>query len=178
MDEHSYTHTLSHQRQEKDAYFARGADSPIPHKERASFKGLNYYPPNLTYRFTVDVTPYDAPEVVILGSTRGDERPQLRYGYVEFTVGETPCRLSVYTNPDGYDGMLFIPFRDATSGGETYGAGRYVELEGEDDGKFVLDFNLAYSPWCAYNELYSCVLPPVENHLAVAIEAGEKTYHP
>jgi len=100
---------------------------------------------------------------------------------VRFSLGGRDLRLTGFQDPDAEHGNeLFVPFRDTTTGKESYGAGRYVEVEVEQaaDGKFfaTLDFNLAYSPWCAYNPAYSCTLPPIENTLEVGIEAGEQTY--
>jgi uncharacterized protein (DUF1684 family) len=172
-------------RQEKDAFFASSADSPIPAHERAGgFQGLRYYPPDVAYRVEATVSPQAQPETVWLGSTKGDLRPQMRYAELRFTLSDEPCRLLAFKDPAGEltePGELFIPFRDATSGTETYGAGRYLETEeheGPDGARFaVLDFNLAYSPWCAYNEAYSCILPPPENRLSVSVRAGERTYH-
>jgi hypothetical protein len=71
-------------------------------------------------------------------------------------------------------GGYFLPFMDATSGDETYGAGRYLEIEPLPGGKLLVDFNMAYNPYCAYNEYWSCPIPPKENRLSVPIEAGEK----
>jgi hypothetical protein len=92
---------------------------------------------------------------------------------VEFSVDEQAVALTVFRNPQ--QAGWFLPFRDSTSGGETYGAGRYVELE-EEGGGFVLDFNYAYNPFCAYAPHWACPVPPAENTLAVAIAAGEKIY--
>ena len=82
------------------------------------------------------------------------------------------AQLAIYKGKEQED--LFLPFRDATSGNETYGAGRYLEPEELSTGEIVVDFNLAYNPFCAYSENYSCPLPPFENHLKVPIRAGEK----
>ncbi len=179
MTNEEYIATINEQRAQKDAAFARTADSPIPWKERSSFSGLNYYPPDPNYLFLVHIEMNETEgEIVTLGATKGDEREYLKLGSIEFEVDDTPCHLSVYTSAGGYDGTLFIPFRDATTGNEAYGAGRYVDLElASEDGSFFLDFNTAYNPWCAYNEQYSCVLAPDENKLTVAIRAGEKVYH-
>ena len=105
----------------------------------------------------------------------------LRCGY-EYSVSQNdvklegePAALAVYRSP--HHDELFLPFRDATSGRETYGAGRYLEPAKLAGGRLLVDFNLAYNPYCAYSEEYSCPLPPFENHLKVAIRAGEKAYN-
>lgn len=185
MNSHDQPHTatyiaeMSAFRSQKDEFFGTSPQSPIPHELRhAGFGGLKYYPPDLAYRVEAQLTPFDTPEVVPLGSTQGDIRPTLRYGALEFTIMGESCRLVAFKDADSPTSHeLFIPFRDATSGGETYGAGRYIEAEDEsqDDAPHpvILDFNLAYSPWCAYNVAYSCTLPPPENRLAIPIMAGE-----
>lgn len=174
-----YIASINEQRAHKDASFAGTADSPIPWKERSSFSGLKYYPPDPNYLVLVSIKPNETEgAVVVLGATKGDEREFLKLGTVGFAVDGTPCQLTVYTDVGGYDGTLFVPFRDATTGSETYGAGRYVDMEpSHEAGHFYLDFNTAYNPWCAYNEQYSCVLGPEENKLAAAIKAGEKIYN-
>lgn len=180
-----YVVAISAFRAEKDAYFGSAPDSPIPaHNRGARFAGLRYYPPDPAFRVQAEVVLFDHPEMVPLGSTKGDVRPQTRYAELRFTLDDEPCRLLAFTdpgaaNPDQTE--LFVPFRDATSGTDTYGAGRYLEtsVETQPDGtRFAeLDFNLAYSPWCAYNAAYSCTLPPAENRLNVSVRAGERTYH-
>jgi len=114
---------------------------------------------------------------VRLATNTGEQRDALRYGFFEFTVDGQACRLQAYrTSDEGETPHLFIPFRDATSGKETYAAGRYLELPENTSGVYDLDFNLAFNPYCAYGGDYSCPFPPPENHLKVAIRAGEKNY--
>ena len=108
-------------------------------------------------------------------TSTGDEQSYYRLGTVEFEVEGQPARLAVYKSAQHDE--LFLPFRDATSGKETYGAGRYLEPVESSDGKLLVDFNLAYNPYCAYSEHYSCPLPPLENWLKVPIRAGEKGYN-
>ena len=96
-----------------------------------------------------------------------------RAGKVRFDVGGERASLAAFSQGDG----LFIPCRDSTSGSETYAAGRYVEAEPLGDGRFELDFNRAYNPYCAYNDAWRCPLPPRENWLTVAIRAGELSFH-
>ncbi len=177
-----YVAAVNEYRARKDEAFATSPDSPISLADRqGDFSGLSYFPPDLAYRVTAEVVPFAQQEIVQLGSTKGDVRPQVRFAELRFTLSDQELRLTGYQEPDAEDGNeLFVPFRDATTGKETYGAGRYLETEVEQDASgrltVTLDFNLAYSPWCAYNMDYSCTLPPVENTLPVAISAGERTY--
>ncbi|MBA7567111.1 hypothetical protein ES708_08811 [subsurface metagenome] len=111
--------------------------------------------------------------------TKGNEQDFLRWGEFRFKIGGKEQTLQAYrSNPQ--EEMLFVPFRDATSGKETYGAGRYLDLEPERDrtadGKWILDFNKAYNPWCVYSEVYTCPFVPIGNWLEVSIQAGEKNY--
>jgi uncharacterized protein (DUF1684 family) len=182
VDPARYIFEITLYRQRKDESFASSSDSPIPAEQQGEqFAGLKYYPPDLAFRVEADLNPFDTPEVVMLGSTKGDIRRQLHYGELRFRIIGEECRLLAFRDADDpTDTELFVPFRDATSGGETYGAGRYLEVADESADAaphaphtVILDFNLAYSPWCAYNDHYSCILPPPENTLHVAILAGE-----
>ncbi|HEV7125836.1 MAG TPA: DUF1684 domain-containing protein [Ktedonobacterales bacterium] len=182
--DHAYIQRITEQRAEKDAFFGSAAQSPIPARERAGFAGLRYYPPDPAYRVAAELTVLPHPETILLGSTQGDVRPQVRYAELRFTLEGEACTLVGFTDPDAKGSEhveLFVPFRDATSGSETYGAGRYLEtpvrVKGDGSRSAMLDFNLAYSPWCAYNPAYSCTLPPPENRLNVSVRAGERSYH-
>lgn len=182
VDPARYMREITMFRHRKDEDFASSSDSPIPEEQQGEqFGGLKYYSPDLAFRVEADLVPFPLPEVVMLGSTQGDIRRQLRYGELRFRIMGEDCRLVAFKDADDPDSTeLFVPFRDSTSGGETYGAGRYLEARVESGSagpqKVILDFNLAYSPYCAYNIAYSCTLPPPENTLHVAIMAGELTY--
>lgn len=177
-----YVQDIAALRREKDNFFAAAAQSPIPAEERRGhFAGLRYYPPDPQFRIEAEVSPFAHPEVVQLATSTGEIRPQLRYAELRFRIGDTDVRLTGFTDPQEHHAHeLFVPFRDTTSGRETYGAGRYleVELQHQPDGTHTatLDFNLAYNPYCAYSPYYSCPIPPAENTLAVAIPAGERNY--
>ena len=103
-----------------------------------------------------------------------------RYAKIRFELDGTDLELSAFKSElSGEDSEdLFIPFRDATSGRESYGAGRFLSIDEPDNDRFVLDFNRCYNPLCNYSPAYNCAVPPAENHLAVPIRAGEKTYTP
>lgn len=176
-----YVWEIKQFRHQKDQFFATSADAPIPRHERQHFQGLRYFDPDPAYRVEAELARFDAPEIVQLGTTTGRITEHYRYGEARFILDGQDCRLTAYksVDADDDDAELFLPFRDATTGQESYGAGRYLEVEEAADGSghLILDFNLAYSPWCAYNDAYSCVLPPAENRLPVAVRAGEKSYH-
>ncbi len=175
----SFEAELRQERGEKDAVFRSGLQSPLPPAEKSRFKGLNYYPPNPALQFRVKLYRYPTPRPVRLGTNTGEIQSGLRYGYFEFKIDGVACRLQVYRmddTPAEGGPLLFIPFKDATSGSETYAAGRYIDLHENTSGIYDLDFNRAFNPYCAYGKGYSCPVPPEENRLTVPIRAGEKKY--
>ncbi|MGD8319046.1 MAG: DUF1684 domain-containing protein [Gemmatimonadota bacterium] len=169
-------------RKGKDRFFRESPQSPLPHWDRETFEGLCYYPLDGDYRFELELHEHDDKTVVTLDATGGDERNMLRWGEFRFVVNGSEWTLQAYRlDPD--QGRLFVPFRDATADTETYPRGRYLDIEPRvhhtQEGTWVLDFNEAYNPWCAYADGYSCVIPPAENSLDLSIRAGEKRYrHP
>ncbi|MFC4405966.1 DUF1684 domain-containing protein [Haloarchaeobius iranensis] len=167
------------QRERKDEYFGEDQRSPLPPDVRAEFDGLDYYEVDPDYRFVVELEAYDEPEPVVVGTSTDGEQEYLAWG--EFTVEIAGEAVSVTAyKGDSEEDRLWVPFRDETSGEETYGAGRYLDLEPEhhrtEDGRWILDFNEAYNPTCAYSDRYECPLPPTENWLDVPIEAGERAF--
>lgn len=167
-----YLNQIEAKRAEKDRFFRSSPHSPI--EDRASFTGLDYFPPDLDYRYTLPLQPAEQEEELTIQTNTGDEQIYYRLGTVEFEVEGETARLAIYRSP--HHDELFLPFRDATSGQETYSAGRYLEPHAVGGDQVVIDFNLSYNPFCAYSESYSCPLPPAENHLKVPIRAGEKNY--
>lgn len=164
-------------RTEKDRFFKFDFDSPIPDEAREAFKGLNYFPEDKSYRFSLDLSLYTKPEIVSMTTSKGATQSFFRQGFFTFGFQGKQVRLQAYRSAEREDKHLFIPFRDKTSGKETYGAARYIDLDLAEDHRYVLDFNYAYNPYCAYSENYVCPLPPPENWLDVEISAGEKKYH-
>ena len=164
----------------RDELLATHPSSPIPAAQRPTFGGLAWYDvdPTLVVGAPLEPDP-DAPALDVPRSGGGLGIPFLRIGSVSFDVAGVPCRLAVFWL-DEYAGGIFIPFRDATSGGETYGGGRYLwdSAKGADLGtvgdELVLDFNYAYHPSCTYDPIWSCPLAPRENWLPVPIRGGER----
>lgn len=164
----------------KDRLFVEHTQSPVPADQRSSFPGLVYWRHDPALRFVAPLVPDpEAPPLDLPRSGEGASFPYSRIGWVEFRIADADCRLAVYWLND-YAGGIFIPFRDGTSGGESYGAGRYLwdSAKGADLGtdgdRLVLDFNYAYHPSCVYDPKWSCPLAPPENRLTVPIRAGER----
>lgn len=171
-----YEHGIIDERASKDDFLRTSHHSPIPHSDRLSFGGLAYYPVDPALRFAglrLRSLTDDVELTFQIPTSDGAFRPARRLGTLDFEVDGVQLALFAYrlgTSPDA----LFLPFLDGTSGPETYGAGRYLDIEPEPDGTYVLDFNAAYHPFCAYAPEYSCPLTPAENRLPVRIEAGER----
>lgn len=169
---------ITAQRQAKNHFFRTSANSPLLPEQVAGFTGLSYFPPDYAYRVSARFEPSPTPEPVQIHASGGETRRYHKVGQLFFTVSGERCTLAAYQSAtDQGTGHLFVPFTDNTSGRETYGGGRYLEVETPvSTSSVVLDFNLAYNPYCAYNYHYSCPTPPRENHLPVAINAGEKIF--
>jgi uncharacterized protein (DUF1684 family) len=143
------------------------------------YKGLEYFPVDLSYRYVLPLTPSANPETVIILSTLGHQRRAQRVGWFDFVAGEEVSRLEAtrLLEPGVGENDLIVLFRDATSGKESYPLGRYVDPKRLPDGRYLLDFNAAYNPACAYSEHYNCPIPPKANTLRAAIRAGEMDSH-
>jgi len=174
-----YAERLRRNRAEKDDFFAEHPQSPIPPEERESFDGLEYFEPDERYRVEATATRHEEPATVEMETTDGRTVRYLHAVTFEFELdGETRGLQGYRQAGDDEDGF-FIPFRDKTTGQQSYAKGRYMELEVDGelaDGETVtLDFNLAYAPFCAYSDSFSCPMPPELNWLEIPVEAGERT---
>lgn len=167
-------------RRQKDKFFNDNADSPILPDDKEQFTGLQYYPIDLAYRVMAKLVPETHPGIFRVQTTTGGHKEYTRVGRLEFDLDGQRLSLTAFMPPADeplHGNRLFVPFRDKTSGKETYGAGRYIDLNKKATDEYVLDFNRAYNPYCAYSPYYSCPLPPGENNLPVEVKAGEKLYH-
>jgi hypothetical protein len=145
----------------------------------AAYKGLKYFPPDLSYRFELPLTINPKPETMVILSTRGNQRKAARVGWFDFVVGKQAVRLEAVRllEPGVGENDVSVFYRDATSGKESYELGRYVDVKPLPNGRYLLDFNFAYNPACAYSDHYNCPIPPKANVLTVAIRAGEMDAH-
>jgi hypothetical protein len=143
------------------------------------YKGIKYFPPDLSYRYELALTPNPKPETTVIMSTRGNQRRADKVGWFDFVVGTTPVRLEALRllEPGVGENDLGIFFRDTTTGKESYELGRYVDVKKLANGNYLLDFNFTYNPACAYSDHYNCPIPPKANVLPVAIRAGEMDAH-
>lgn len=180
MDPRAWKESLEAERQQKDMFFGLHPQSPIPPESRAGFEGLDYFPPDPGYRFELELHEHEGRDIITVEDTGGHVQEMIRWGEFRFAIEGEQCTLQAYRSEPSEE-RLFVPFRDQTSGQETYGAGRYLDLEPSEhltaDGKWIVDFNGAYNPWCAYSEHYVCPFVPTENWLQVPILAGEKNFH-
>ena len=174
----AYVKGLEAERREKDQFFKEHPHSPIPWVLRDKFIELTYFPPNPAYRFHLALVRYPNPQPVVLMTSKGTPRDMLKWGSFEFTVQGQTRRLQAYKSvrPEPGEESLFVPFRDGTSGKESYGAARYLDLPLGPSDEYEFDFNRAYSPYCAYSDDYVCPFPPRENWLDIRIEAGEQDF--
>ena len=160
-------------RAEKDDFFASHPQSPLTPAQKRTFRGLSYFDEDPALRLEVTVESFPAPEEIEVQTSTGDVRIYTRHGRFTFAVDVQEAALTIYATEDGF----FLPFVDSLAGAETYPAGRYLEPEPLGGDRFLVDFNLAYNPYCAYNDAWSCPLTPFENRLKVPIRAGEKLFH-
>jgi len=166
---------IDESRAAKDDFFRHSPSSPLDHEQRHHFGGLHYYPRDDALRLVIPLDTTDAGSREEVEMSNGTARQMVRAGHFPFTVDGRPIRLTAFRSEG--ERSLFVPFRDATGKSETYAAGRYVEAEPLDEDRWLLDFNRAYNPFCAYNDAWRCPLPPRENWLDVEIRAGEKRFH-
>lgn len=179
-NDEDYTAFILKERSEMEIFMKSGAGSPFS-QDSIQFEGLKFFPADIRYRIKARLKPIEGKKVVLLSTSDGKEQKYLEYAFAEFELDDIQNQLLILEVMEmgPQRGKLFLAFSDDTSGGETYGAGRYLDVKKVPAAKSIeLDFNLAYNPYCAYNDKYSCPFPPKENLLKIAIRAGEMNYHP
>ena len=166
---------------ELNSHYKSKSDSPLTKKDRRKFKGHEFFEIDLDYMVLASIVLTPKSDTFGMKTTT-DRKPLYRqYGVAYFTIDSVKCQLSIFQNIkystiEGHENSLFLLFNDQTNGIETYGGGRYIDLEKNDGNEIIIDFNLSYNPYCHYNARYSCPIPPAVNSLPVAINAGVKQY--
>ena len=163
---------LKNFRAQKDEFFASQPESPLMPEQKRTFQGLSYFAENPDMRLEVTVEEFEEQDEIQMQTTTGGVQDYVRFGKFKFQVDGDEAELTIYASHHGF----FLPFADSLAGAETYGAGRYLEPQHLGNGTFQVDFNLAYNPYCAYNEAWACPITPFENRVKVPIRAGEKIF--
>jgi len=168
---------IKHFQDDLNKEYKNAETSPLPKEMRESFSGLHFFPIDLHYVVIAKFVRTSNERIFAMPTSGNITKRYIKYGEAQFTLKGKEYKLNIYQSVDlasqrKYRDYLFIPFRDATSGKETYGGGRYIDLTIPRSDTVVINFNMAYHPYCAYTEGYNCPIPPRENSLPVKIEAG------
>ena len=179
-EDEKYIAEINKFRQQKDDFMKNDQDSPFNSRTKIKFSNLKYYKPNPEFVFKSKLYEYQKKDTITIYGTKGEKRSAVKYGYVKLNYKGKNYLVNVYegTTRSG-ENYFSIWFTDKTTGKETYGVGRYIDFDLNPDKNFIytIDFNMAYNPYCAYSPDYSCAIPSKEDHIDLAIEAGEKSFH-
>ena len=176
-DEEIYVERIQKERDRQFRFLRFNIDSPLEEHQKKEMTQLTFYPIDINYRIRARLVPAEDRRMLEIPMTDGTVEKYLKHSYAEFQLEGQPMRLLLLqaaNEPDKRN--FFLAFADATSGEETYGGGRYINLRQDGKNSVTIDFNLAYNPYCAYNPDFACPLPPRENILEIPIRAGEKDY--
>ena len=173
----AYIEKVEAERERQFKFIRFNAESPLTESQKQSFKKLEFYPIDPTYKVKALMVPIENKKVREVPLTDGSKERYIEHSWAEFEIQGKPQRLLLMQSMDESDKRnFFLAFADETSGVETYGGGRYINARQDGKSSITLDFNLAYNPYCAYNPDYACPIPPRENILEIPIPAGEKNY--
>ena len=176
--EEDYTAKIAAIRAAKEESFKNDPESPIPADKKGSLLPLAYYPIDEDYAVPASLEPAVERTRIQVPTSTGKIRTIERIGTLKFSLQGKPLRLTAFIDVESpQQNRLFVPFADHTSGTETYPAGRYMELDPTATGIYVVDFNVAYNPYCYYSPEFDCPYPPKENRLDAAIRAGERVHN-
>lgn len=172
-----YLEKIEKERERQFKFIRFNIESPLNEIQKQNFKALTFYEINPSYRIKAKLIPVESKKMREVPLTDGSKEKYIEHSFAEFELGGKTNRLLLLQSVKETDMRnFFLAFADETSGLETYGGGRYMNVRQDGKNSITLDFNLAYNPYCAYNPDYACPLPPKENLLAISIEAGEKNY--
>lgn len=181
QEEEHYIEILRH-RKMTDSEFSNPETSPLTQEGLQHFHGLEYFDVDYNYRIEADFIRTDDSEIFKMATTTERSPEYRKYGEVHFSIDGKDCVLSAYESiahleDEEHNKYLFVPFKDHTNGDSSYGGGRFLDIEIPKENRALVDFNMSYNPYCAYNHSYSCPIPPEENHLDVAIPSGVRAPH-
>lgn len=176
----SYQEQIAKHREAYKEDFIKDSRSPL---NKSDLQNLHFYDADSAYRISAEVVLLKNEKVFKMPTFNGSSSDYYRYAHINFSLNGKTIQMTLYrsvalsTNPT-YKDHLFLPFTDETNNKETYGGGRYIDLDAKEikDNRIEIDFNKAYNPYCAYSDGYRCPVPPEENDLELAVKAGEKLY--
>jgi uncharacterized protein (DUF1684 family) len=171
----SYQDKIAQHRADTNDFMKNHADSPLPDSAKANFSGLKFFDLDPEYKVNATLETIPGNPEVTMATSDGETRTYRKFAYAYFELGGDENRLTLLQPVDDQE-TLFLPFGDLTNGEETYGGGRYLDLSATGQRNIIIDFNLAYNPYCVFSADYSCPLPPVENQLSIAVRSGEMYY--
>ncbi|MDQ3394391.1 MAG: DUF1684 domain-containing protein [Bacteroidota bacterium] len=174
--EESYTGKIIKERKSIHDFMLSSEESPIEAADREDFESLKYFAVKVDYRIKARFSPLEKKEKLMIPTSTGEEQSYVKVGYALFSMDSREHKLLLLEPEKGKSNELFLAFADETSGAETYGGGRYINVPKPTGSVVTIDFNLAYNPYCAYNPEFNCPLPPKENILRIPIAAGEKDF--
>ncbi|MDF1611879.1 DUF1684 domain-containing protein [Stygiobacter electus] len=179
-EEKFYISSIEQERKEKNEWMKNDPDSPFNLKSKVEFHDLNYFDVDPKFVFSSKLYFYDKKDTITIFGTKGEPRNVLRIGYLKINYEGKDYKVNVYESQT-INGNIYhsIWFTDLTTNNETYGVGRYLDFELNEDPNYIykVDFNLAYNPYCAYSAEYSCAIPTKEDYIPIKILAGEKKFH-
>ncbi|MEE4257249.1 MAG: DUF1684 domain-containing protein [Bacteroidales bacterium] len=177
----AYIESMEIYRATIDKEFADPESSPLTEEGLAHFSGLEFFPADPDYFVKARFVPNPDPEAFEMETTTERRPVYVKYGEAHFRMNGEDIVLEIYQSDkakqmEEFREYLFLPFKDLTNGEETYGGGRYIDLKIPEGDEIMIDFNKAYNPYCAYNDRYSCPVPPKANHMNIRMPAGVKAY--
>ncbi|MFN3760033.1 MAG: DUF1684 domain-containing protein [Algoriphagus aquaeductus] len=173
----AYVEKIEKERERQFKFIRFNIESPLTEEQKKDFKSLTFYEINPSYRVKARLVPIESKKVREVPLTDGSREKYIEHSFAEFELGGKTNKLLLLQSIKETDMRnFFLAFADETSGRETYGGGRFLNVRQDGKNSITIDFNLAYNPYCAYNPDYACPLPPKENLMTIAIEAGEKNY--
>jgi uncharacterized protein (DUF1684 family) len=171
----AYVRKVGEERARKNDFFRSGSkESPVKPADQAKYLPISYFDIDPDYAAPARLNLLRDRTRLVMPTSTGKQRDMERVGYLEFTLKGQPQKLTAFAEVGEQVSRLFVPFSDLTSGTETYQAGRYMDIDPQTSGVYIVDFNTAYHPYCYYNSEYDCPFPPSENRLKVPIRAGER----
>lgn len=172
-----YLEKIEKERERQYKFIKFNIDSPLTEEQKKNFKELDFFAIDPSYKVRAKMVELEEKKMVELPMTDGSVEKYLKHSFAEFDLNGKPQKLLLLQSMKEADKRnFFLAFADETSGEETYGGGRYINLRQDGKNSITIDFNLAYNPYCAYNPDFACPLPPKENIMQIPIPVGEKDY--